>query len=46
MLLEMLLDIFKNVVGYIFELLNQQSEYFTETFKNIIVIIKDLVNSY
>ena len=41
-----LLIAFPAEAGYIFELLNQQSEYFTETFKNIIVIIKDLVNSY
>ena len=32
--------------GYIFELLNEQLEYLAESVKNLIVIIKDLVNSY
>ena len=31
---------------YIFKLLDKQSEYFSETFKNMIVIINDLLNSY
>ena len=31
---------------YIFDLLDEQLEYIFETFKNIITIIKDLVNSY
>ena len=31
---------------YIFELLNEQLEYVSETVKNIIVIIQDLINSY
>ena len=31
---------------YIFELLNEQLEYVSETVKNIIIIIQDLINSY
>ena len=31
---------------YIFQLLDQQLEYFSETFKNMITIVKDLFNSY
>ena len=31
---------------YIFELLDEQSEYFSETFKNMIIIVKDLINYY
>ena len=31
---------------YIFQLLNQQLEYVSETVKNMIVITKDLINSY
>ena len=31
---------------YIFQLLNKQLEYVSETVKNIIVIIEDLINSY
>ena len=31
---------------YIYELLDKQSEYFTETVKNMIVIINDLIDSY
>ena len=31
---------------YIFELLDKQLEYFAETFKNMIVIINDLMDSY
>ena len=31
---------------YIFELLDEQSEYFSETFKNMITIVNDLINSY
>ena len=31
---------------YIFELLDEQTEYFSETFKNMIVIVKDLIKSY
>ena len=31
---------------YVFELLDEQSEYFSETFKNMVTIIKDLMNSY
>ena len=31
---------------YIFRLLDQQSEYFAETFKNMITIVKDLIDSY
>ena len=31
---------------YIYELLDRQSEYFTETVKNMIVIINDLIDSY
>ena len=31
---------------YIFELLNMQLEFFSETLKNMIVIINDLINSY
>ena len=33
-------------IEYIFELLDKQLEYFSETFKNTIVIISDLINSY
>ena len=33
-------------IEYIFELLDKQLEYFSETFKNTIVIINDLINSY
>ena len=32
--------------GYVYKLLNQQLEYFYETFNNIIIIIKDLIKSY
>jgi len=32
--------------GYIFILLNEQLEYLAESVKNLIVIIKDLINSY
>ena len=31
---------------YIFELLDDQLEFFSETVKNMIVIVKDLTNSY
>ena len=31
---------------YIFELINEQIIYIAETIKNIIVIVKDLINSY
>jgi predicted Zn finger-like uncharacterized protein len=31
---------------YIFDLLDKQLEYITETLKNIITIVKDLINSY
>ncbi len=31
---------------YIFQLLDQQLEYFSETFKNMITIVKDLFKSY
>ena len=31
---------------YIFELLDEQSEYVSETVKNMIVIINDLIDSY
>ncbi len=31
---------------YIFELLDMQSEYFAETVKNMIIIVKDLIGSY
>ena len=31
---------------YIFQLLDQQLKYFSETFKNMITIVKDLFNSY
>tara|TARA_Y100000590_G_scaffold428967_1_gene540971 strand:- start:19 stop:672 length:654 start_codon:yes stop_codon:yes gene_type:complete len=31
---------------YVFELLNEQSEYFAETIKNMIVIVNDLISSY
>ena len=31
---------------YIFDLLNSQLEFFSETAKNMIVIVKDLINSY
>ena len=31
---------------YIFQLLDQQLKYFSETFKNMITIVKDLLNSY
>ena len=30
----------------IFELLNEQLIYVSETFKNMMVIVKDLINSY
>ena len=33
-------------IEYIFELLDNQLEYFSETFKNTVVIINDLINSY
>ena len=33
-------------IEYIFELLNQQLEFFAETIKNMNVIINDLINSY
>ena len=31
---------------YIFQLLNEQLEYFAETVKNMIVIANDLIDSY
>ena len=31
---------------YIFQLLNKQLEYFSETVKNMIVIVNDLIDSY
>ena len=31
---------------YVFELLDEQSEYFSETFRNMVIIVKDLMNSY
>ena len=31
---------------FIFELLDEQLEFFSETVKNIMVIISDLINSY
>ena len=31
---------------YIFELLDEQLEFFAETVKNMIVIVNDLINSY
>ena len=31
---------------YIFEFLDKQMEYFSETVKNMIIIVKDLINSY
>ena len=31
---------------YIFQLLDEQLKYFSETFKNMIVLINDLINSY
>ena len=31
---------------YVFELLNQQLEFFAETVKNMIVIVNDLIDSY
>ena len=31
---------------YVFELLNQQLEFFAETVKNMIVIVNDLIASY
>jgi predicted Zn finger-like uncharacterized protein len=33
-------------IEYFFQLLDEQLEYFSETFANIIVIIRDLINSY
>ena len=33
-------------VEYIYQLLNEQLEYFSETFKNMIIIVKDLINPY
>ena len=33
-------------VEYVLELLNLQLEYFSETFKNMIIIVKDLIDSY
>ena len=30
----------------IFELLDEQTEYFSETFRNMVIIVKDLMNSY
>jgi len=33
-------------IAFIFELLDDQIEYFAETVKNMIIIIKDLINSY
>ena len=33
-------------IQYIFELLDEQLEFFSETVKNMIVIFKDLINSY
>ena len=33
-------------IEYIFEFLNEQLIYVSETVKNIIVIISDLINSY
>ena len=31
---------------YIYELLDEQTEYFSETFRNMVIIVKDLMNSY
>ena len=31
---------------YIFDLLDEQLEYIFETFRNVVTIIKDLINSY
>ena len=31
---------------YVYQLLNEQTEYFAETFKNMITIINDLMNPY
>jgi len=31
---------------YIFEFIDQQMEYFSETVKNMVIIVKDLINSY
>ena len=33
-------------IEYVFELLDEQSEYFSETFGNMVIIVKDLMNSY
>ena len=33
-------------IEYIFQLLDKQLEFFSETVKNMIVIVKDLINSY
>ena len=40
-----LLNLFPSF-NYIFEVLDKQLEYFSETFKNMIVIIRDLTDSY
>ena len=40
-----LINIFPEI-EYIFELLDEQLVYVAETIKNIIVITKDLINSY
>ena len=31
---------------YIFEFIDQQMEYFSETVKNMVIIVNDLINSY
>ena len=31
---------------YVFEFMDQQMEYFSETSKNMVIIVKDLINSY
>jgi len=31
---------------YVFEFMDQQMEYFSETTKNMVIIVKDLINSY
>ena len=33
-------------IEYIFQLLDKQLEFFSETVKNMIVIVKDIINSY
>ncbi len=40
-----LINFFPNA-EYIFKLLDEQSVYFAETFKNMVIIVKDLINSY